>query len=72
MMERCAELDEFFNGEVGADQADRFHDYLATCERSQDVLLGRMQESVAAGGHLARAAPATSPFVATPGPLRRM
>jgi hypothetical protein len=48
------------------DQADRFHDYLATSERCQDVLLGRMQESVAAGVHLARAAPTTSPSVATP------
>jgi hypothetical protein len=48
MMERCADLDEFFDGELAADQADRFRDHLATCERCQEVLGGRMQECVAA------------------------
>lgn len=46
MTERCADLDEFFDGELAADQAARFCDHLATCERCQDVLHGRMQERV--------------------------
>jgi hypothetical protein len=48
MTERCTDLDEFFDGELAADQADAFRDHLATCERCQRVLHGRMQESVAA------------------------
>ncbi|HEX3764310.1 MAG TPA: zf-HC2 domain-containing protein [Kofleriaceae bacterium] len=47
MTERCADLDEFFDGELEADQADAFRDHLADCERCQRVLHGRMQESVA-------------------------
>ncbi|HEX3477128.1 MAG TPA: zf-HC2 domain-containing protein [Kofleriaceae bacterium] len=46
MTERCADLDEFFDGELAADQAERFRDHLVTCERCQDVLHGRMQESM--------------------------
>jgi hypothetical protein len=47
MTERCADLDEFFDGELAADQADAFRDHLATCERCERVLEGRMQESIA-------------------------
>jgi anti-sigma factor RsiW len=46
MTERCADLDEFFDGELAADQADAFREHLATCERCQCVLHGRMQENV--------------------------
>jgi len=44
----CAELDSFFDGELGEAEAAAFRDHLATCERCQRVLSGRMQESVAA------------------------
>jgi hypothetical protein len=47
MTRRCADLDEFFDGELAAVQADAFRDHLATCERCQRVLDGRMQEGVA-------------------------
>jgi len=47
MTDRCADLDEFFDGELAADQADAFRDHLATCERCERVLEGRMQESIA-------------------------
>jgi hypothetical protein len=67
MMERCADLDEFFDGELATDQADRFRDHLATCERCQDVLHGRMQESVAAQVPAARPEPAAVPAAAAPG-----
>lgn len=46
MTERCADLDEYFDGELAADQAARFCDHLADCERCQDVLHGRMQEQL--------------------------
>lgn len=71
MTERCTDLDEFFDGELAADQADAFRDHLATCERCQRVLHGRMQESVAARVSVprlelprARAAEATAPLPA--------
>ncbi len=44
----CSRLDEFHDGELPPDQADVFRDHLAACQRCQQVLLGRMQESVAA------------------------
>jgi hypothetical protein len=47
MTERCTDLDAFFDGELAADQADRFRHHLPTCERCQRVLDGRMQESIA-------------------------
>jgi hypothetical protein len=50
MTKRCADLDEFFDGELAADQADAFRDHLATCERCDRVLDGRMQELTAARG----------------------
>lgn len=43
----CAELDAYFDDELHADQADEFRAHLATCERCQRVLEGRMQEQVA-------------------------
>jgi hypothetical protein len=46
MTERCADLDEFFDGELAAEQADAFREHLVTCERCQRILDGRMQESV--------------------------
>lgn len=69
MTERCADLDEFFDGELPADQADRFRDHLATCERCQRVLDGRMQESIvvrapAARGESAMIALTTAPDAA--------
>ena len=60
MTERCADLDEFFDGELAADQADAFRDHLATCERCQRVLHGRMQESVAVRVPAVGLAPATA------------
>lgn len=67
MTRRCADLDEFFDGELAADQADAFREHLAGCDRCQDVLHGRMQESIAARVALARTAPATVPPAAAPG-----
>jgi hypothetical protein len=58
MTECCTVLDEFFDGELPADQASAFREHLPTCERCQDVLHGRMQENVAARAHAARAEPA--------------
>ena len=48
MTKRCTDLDEFFDGELAADQAAAFRDHLATCERCDRVLDGRMQERMAA------------------------
>jgi hypothetical protein len=45
----CASLDAFFGAELYPDRAAAFRDHLATCERCQRVLDGRMQETVAAG-----------------------
>jgi hypothetical protein len=42
--QRCAELDVFFDGELVEGQAAAFRDHLATCERCQRALRGRMQE----------------------------
>lgn len=66
MIKRCADLDEFFDGELAADQADVFREHLATCERCQRVLHGRMQENVAARVSVPRlertvASPAVTP-----------
>jgi anti-sigma factor RsiW len=72
MTERCTDLDEFFDGELAADQANVFWDHLATCERCQEVLHGRMQESVVAHVHQAHAAPAvTAPDAAAPAVVPR-
>lgn len=68
MTERCADLDEFFDGELEADQAGSFRDHLATCERCQRVLHGRMQESVAVRMPAVGLAPATAPATAGPEP----
>lgn len=43
----CADLDYYFDDELPAEQADAFRDHLATCERCQRLLHGRMQEQVA-------------------------
>ena len=48
MTERCADLDEFFDGELADDQAEAFREHLAGCPRCQAVLHGRMQEGIAA------------------------
>ncbi|HMG54667.1 MAG TPA: zf-HC2 domain-containing protein, partial [Kofleriaceae bacterium] len=48
MTSRCADLDEFFDGELAPDQADEFRGHLVGCERCQRMLLGRMQEDLAA------------------------
>ena len=45
----CTNLDAFFDAELYPDEADAFRVHLATCERCQRVLHGRMQEQVAAG-----------------------
>ena len=50
MTERCADLDLFLDGELTEGQAAVFRDHLATCERCQLLLRGRLQElGVAAG-----------------------
>lgn len=48
MTEHCADLDEFFDGELAADQAETFRRHLGDCQRCQAALHGRMQESMAA------------------------
>lgn len=58
MTARCTDLDLFFDGELETDQAAEFRDHLATCERCERVLHGRMQEEVAAAGNGLVAAPA--------------
>jgi len=55
MTSGCAELDEFFDGELAPDQADEFRSHLVDCERCQHVLLGRMQEDLAAHVDVSRA-----------------
>lgn len=69
MTERCADLDEYFDGELAADQAARFCDHLADCERCQDVLHGRMQERMITQLPAAQAEPARAPVAAAPGPV---
>jgi Putative zinc-finger len=64
MTARCTDLDIFFDGELDADQAAAFRDHLATCERCQRVLHGRMQEEVAAQADAA-AQPADAIPIAT-------
>jgi hypothetical protein len=45
----CADLDPFFDGELSKEEAGTFREHLATCERCQAALHGRMQEEVVAG-----------------------
>jgi hypothetical protein len=71
MTSRCADLDEFFDGELAPDQADEFRDHLGGCERCQRVLLGRMQEDLAAHVdvvdlHRVDTRPSAPPDVITP------
>jgi hypothetical protein len=42
----CSQLDEFFDGELTSADADAFRTHLATCERCQVALRGRMQEAM--------------------------
>jgi len=44
MMERCDDLDRFFDRELELEADQAFRDHLAGCNRCQDVLLGRMLE----------------------------
>ena len=46
MTEHCVDLDAFFDGELATDQADAFRDHLATCDRCQSVLGGRIHEDL--------------------------
>lgn len=66
MTERCADLDEYFDGELAADQAARFCDHLADCERCQGVLHGRMQERMITQLPAAHAEPARAPAAVAP------
>lgn len=61
MTEQCADLDEFFDGELPAGQADAFRGHLPACDRCQRVLHGRMQEDVAVRMPAARFGRAASP-----------
>ncbi len=45
----CSHLDEFFDGELAAGDTDAFRAHLATCDRCQHALSGRMQEVMVAG-----------------------
>jgi hypothetical protein len=47
--ERCPDLDPFFDGELTEAEAAAFRNHLATCERCQVVLRGRMQEEAVIG-----------------------
>lgn len=42
----CTRLDAFFDGELPATDADAFRTHLATCDRCQLQLRGRMQEAL--------------------------
>ena len=42
----CSHLDEFFDGELAAEAAATFRAHLATCDRCQRQLSGRMQEAM--------------------------
>ncbi len=42
----CEQLDAFFDGELPTGEADAFRRHLATCERCQAVLRGRMMEAM--------------------------
>ncbi|MBC7978893.1 MAG: zf-HC2 domain-containing protein, partial [Myxococcales bacterium] len=46
----CADLDNFFDGELGGEQAAKFRAHLGGCEPCQRVLHGRMQEAVLVDG----------------------
>ncbi|HEU4730183.1 MAG TPA: CHAT domain-containing protein [Kofleriaceae bacterium] len=63
MNERCDDLDQFFDQELGAEAAQEFREHLATCARCQRVLLGRMLEAAVIDGEPALQA-ATEPAVA--------
>ena len=69
MTPRCTELDLFFDGELEADRAAAFRDHLATCERCQRVLLGRMQEAVAADTAAEDDIDSVAPDAAAPDPV---
>jgi hypothetical protein len=47
VIDRCADIDLFFDHELDADQAAAFRDHLPGCARCQSVLDGRMQEFMA-------------------------
>jgi hypothetical protein len=52
MSERCDDLDQFFDRELGTEAAHAFRDHLATCARCQRALHGRMLEAaVVASDH---------------------
>jgi anti-sigma factor RsiW len=42
----CTQLDAFFDGELAAGEAEAFRAHLATCDRCQLQLRGRMQEAL--------------------------
>lgn len=46
----CADLDSFFDGELGAEHAARFRDHLGGCALCQRVLHGRIQEAMLVDG----------------------
>lgn len=46
MTDQCDNLDGFFDGELAAEDAEAFTGHLATCQRCQAVLRGRVQEEV--------------------------
>lgn len=66
-MPSCADLDPFFDGELSREAAAGFREHLATCERCQAALRGRMQEEVVAEGAAEHAAP---PGILAPRPPR--
>lgn len=68
MTPRCTELDLFFDGELEADQAAAFRDHLASCERCQRVLHGRMQEAITADAAASAAADALDRAIAEADP----
>jgi len=42
----CSQFDEFYDGELAAAATGTFRDHLATCDRCQASLRGRMQETM--------------------------
>ncbi|MFT3696259.1 MAG: zf-HC2 domain-containing protein [Kofleriaceae bacterium] len=59
MTAMCSHLDEFVDGELASAQADAFRAHLATCDRCQRQLEGRMQEMLVA----AEAAPVAAEVI---------
>jgi len=72
MTERCADLDEFFDGELAADRAGAFRIHLPSCERCQAVLLGRMQETMAVRGPVRRPGLVPVPVPVATGSVKRV